>query len=91
MEANKASMEKNMEANKASMEKNMEANKASTDEMMKLLEEKAAVPHRKDGRTSFAFPARSLRHQGHVEQTPVVCFQASIHNDKVANLSRCYP
>ena len=43
MEANKASMEKNMEANKASMEKNMEANKASTDEMMKLLEEKAAV------------------------------------------------
>ncbi|OLQ07296.1 hypothetical protein AK812_SmicGene9334 [Symbiodinium microadriaticum] len=43
MEANKASMEKNMEANKASMEKNMEANKASTDEIMKLLEEKAAV------------------------------------------------
>ena len=43
MEKNMASMEKNMEANKASMEKNMEANKASTDEMMKLLEEKAAV------------------------------------------------
>ena len=46
MQSHRESTEKmlqSMEKNMASMEKNMEANKASTDEMMKLLEEKAAV------------------------------------------------